>query len=132
MASLFSKIISGEIPCYKILENKNFIAFLDINPIAKGHVLVVPKKEVDDMFDLDLETFSELHLFSKIIAHAIKIAIPCNRIGTCVIGLEVPHAHIHLVPINTSHDMNFKNPTLSLSKEEMNEIADRIKTHLPK
>lgn len=130
MPSIFSKIIAGEIPCYKIAENDNFIAFLDVFPLKKGHVLVVPKKEVDYIFDLDDENYSGLMLFAKDIASAIKKAIPCNRIGVTVIGLEVPHAHIHLIPIYTENDMNFRNEKLKLSKEEFEEIASQIKRHL--
>jgi histidine triad (HIT) family protein len=130
MPSIFSKIIAGEIPCYKIAENDNFIAFLDVFPLKKGHVLVVPKKEVDYIFDLDDENYSGLMLFAKDIASAIKKTIPCNRIGVTVIGLEVPHAHIHLIPIYTENDMNFRNEKLKLSKEEFEEIASQIKRHL--
>lgn len=126
MASIFSKIIAGEIPCYKVAENDHFFAFLDIFPLKKGHVLVVPKKEVDYIFDLDDETYQGLMTFSKKVAFAIKKSIPCNRIGVTVIGLEVPHAHIHLIPINTESDMNFRNEKLKLSKEEFEEIALKI------
>ncbi len=130
MASIFSKIIAGEIPCYKIAENDNYIAFLDIFPLKKGHTLVVPKKEVDYIFDLDNETLNGLMTFSKQVAAAIKTAIPCNRIGVSVIGLEVPHAHVHLIPINTENDMNFRNEKLKLSKEEFESIASAIRTAL--
>ena len=109
MESVFSKIINKEIPCYLISENTNSIAFLDINPIAIGHVLVVPKIEVDYLFDLDSKSYSDLWNFSKVVACALKKTIPCKKIGVSVIGLEVPHAHIHLVPINDMYDMNFKN-----------------------
>lgn len=126
MASIFSKIIAGEIPCYKVAENDHFFAFLDIFPLKKGHVLVVPKKEVDYIFDLDDETYQGLMTFSKKVAFAIKKSIPCNRIGVTVIGLEVPHAHIHLIPINTESDMNFRNEKLKLSKDEFEEIALKI------
>ena len=130
MPSIFSKIISGEIPSYKIAENDDYIAFLDIFPLKKGHTLIVPKKEIDYIFDLDDATLSGLLIFSKEVAHAIQKAIPCNRVGMSVIGLEVPHAHVHLIPINTTHDMNFSNPKLSLSKEEFEKIALSIKKGL--
>lgn len=130
MASLFSKIIAGEIPCYKIAENDNFIAFLDIFPLKNGHTLVVPKKEVDQLFDLDNETYLGLQLFAKDIAIAIKKAFPCNRVGVAVIGLEIPHAHIHLIPINSENDMNFKNEKLKLSNEEFSQIAYQIVSQL--
>lgn len=130
MSSIFSKIIAGEIPCYKIAENADFIVFLDVFPLKKGHVLVVPKKEVDYIFDLDNETYLGLMSFSKTIAIAIKKAISCNRVGVSVVGLEVPHAHVHLIPINTVNDMNFSNAKLTLSKDEFVEIANSIKKHL--
>jgi histidine triad (HIT) family protein len=126
MASIFSKIITGEIPCYKIAENDHFIAFLDIFPLKKGHTLIVPKKEVDYIFDLDDETYTGLMAFAKQVAVAIKTAIPCNRIGISVIGLEVPHAHVHLIPISTENDMNFRNEKLKLTKEEFEAIASSI------
>jgi len=126
MASIFTKIINGEIPSYKIGENEIAYAFLDISPLKKGHTLVVPKKEVDNIFDLDDETFTQLHLFSKKVAHAIKRAVPCVRVTFHVIGLEVPHAHIHLIPINTMNDCNFANAKLQLSKEEFQSIAKAI------
>lgn len=130
MATIFSRIINGEIPCYKIAENEKFFSFLDINPLAKGHVLVVPKKEVDYIFDLDDKDLSEMILFAKNIARAIAKAIPCKRIGIAVIGLEVPHAHIHLVPLNSMNDINFANPKLKLSPEEFDSIAAAIRNHL--
>ena len=130
MPSIFSKIIAGEILCYKIAENVDFIAFLDVFPLKIGHVLVVPKKEIDYIFDLDNETYLGLMSFSKTIATAIKKAIPCERVGVSVIGLEVPHAHVHLIPINTVNDMNFNNPKLTLLKNEFEEIANSIKKHL--
>jgi histidine triad (HIT) family protein len=123
MASIFTKIINGEIPSYKIAENEHAFAFLDISPLKKGHTLVVPKKEVDNIFDLDDETFTQLHLFSKKVAQAIKKAVPCVRVTSHVIGLEVPHAHIHLIPINSMSDCNFANAKLQLSKEEFEQIA---------
>lgn len=130
MSTLFSKIIAGEIPCYKIAENETCFAFLDIHPLAKGHVLVVPKQEVDYIFNLDDNTLSELTLFSKKIALAMDQAIPCERIGVAVIGLEVPHTHIHLVPINGVADINFSKPKLNLEEEEFQKIAGKIKSYL--
>ena len=124
--TIFSKIIAGEIPSYKVAENLNFYAFLDINPLAKGHVLVVPKKEEDYIFDLDDKTLGAMMVFSKQIAKAIKKAIPCNRVGVTVIGLEVPHAHIHLIPITKESDIDFNNPKQSLTPEEFKEIATNI------
>lgn len=121
--SIFSQIIAGEIPCYKIAETESCFAFLDISPLAKGHVLVVPKKEVDYYFDIDENLFNELNIFSKAIAAAIKLAIPCQRIGVAIIGLEVPHAHIHLVPIDNVSDIDFSRPKLHLPPEEMQKIA---------
>ena len=126
MPSIFSKIIAGEIPCYKIAESAQCLAFLDINPLTKGHVLVIPKTEIDYIFDLENDSFIQLHLFAKTVAIALKKAIPCNRIGVTVIGLEVPHAHIHLIPINEMNDMNFNNKKLSFTKEEFAEITDSI------
>lgn len=128
--TIFSKIISGEIPCYKIAEDERFFAFLDINPLSKGHTLVVPKQEVDYIFNLDDELLSGMILFAKKVALAIEKSVPCVRVGVAVIGLEVPHAHIHLIPFNKESDMNFKNPKLKLSQEEMNEIAEGIRSHL--
>jgi histidine triad (HIT) family protein len=130
MATIFSKIANGEIPCYKIAENDRFFAFLDINPMTKGHTLVIPKVEEDYIFNLDDNTYSDLMLFSKKTAHAIEKAVSCKRIGVAVIGLEVPHAHVHLIPINHESDMNFKNPKLKLTPEEMNEIATKIRQYL--
>jgi histidine triad (HIT) family protein len=126
MASVFTKIINGEIPSYKVAENESCYAFLDIAPLKKGHVLVVPKKEVDNIFDLDEESFLQLHLFSKKVALAIKKAIPCIRVTSHVIGLEVPHAHIHLIPIQTMNDCNFANPKLQMSKDEFLTTASAI------
>jgi len=130
MTTIFSRIIAGEIPCYKIAEDENFFAFLDINPMTKGHTLVVPKIEEDYIFNLDDKTVSDMMLFSKKVAKAIEKSVTCLRIGVAVIGLEVPHAHIHLIPINKEADMNFKNPKLKLTPEEMTEIADKIKQNL--
>lgn len=127
MASIFTKIINGEIPSYKIAEDENFYAFLDIFPLTKGHTLVIPKKEVDYLFDLDDELYGGLMAFSKKVAKAIEKAIPCLRIGVAVLGLEVPHAHVHLVPLQSEGDLNFKNKKLELSKEEFIEIVEKIK-----
>lgn len=128
--TIFSRIIAGEIPCYKIAENDQFFAFLDINPMSKGHTLVIPKVEEDYIFNLDDKTLADMMLFSKKIALAIENTVACTRIGIAVIGLEVPHAHIHLIPISKESDMNFKNPKLKLSPEEMTEIANSIKANL--
>lgn len=126
MATVFTKIIKGDIPCYKIAEDKNYFAFLDINPLRAGHTLVVPKRETDYIFDLDDDQLTGLILFSKKIAAAIKNVFPCNRIGVAILGLEVPHAHIHLVPMDTMEDINFKNPKLKFSPEEFKNIAAKI------
>lgn len=128
--TIFSRIINGEIPCHKIAETENCFAFLDISPLAKGHTLVVPKREVDYIFDLTDQELTELHLFAKKIAIAQKKAIPCLRIGQAVLGLEVPHAHIHLVPLQSEKDLQFSNPRLKLSDEEYAEIANAIKNEL--
>ena len=130
MASIFTKIINGDIPSYKIAEDDNCIAFLDVFPLKRGHVLVVPKKEVDYIFDLDSQTYNQLMAFSKIIAIALKKSISCQRVGMAVIGLEVPHAHIHLIPINSVNDMNFANEKLHLTSEEFSNIAIQIKENL--
>jgi len=127
MASLFSRIIKGEIPCHKIAENEKFIAFLDIFPLVKGHTLVVPKKETDYIFDLSESELSEILLFSKEVAAKIKKVCLCQRIGISVIGLEVPHAHVHLVPISSANDLNFTRPKLQLSEQELAEIAAFIR-----
>jgi histidine triad (HIT) family protein len=126
MASLFTRIINGEIPCYKIAENELFIAFLDILPVAKGHALVVPKKEIDYIFDLPEVELKELNLFAKEVARKIQTVIPCKKIGISVIGLEVPHAHMHLIPITPIHDMNFEKERLKFTPEEYKELADAI------
>ena len=126
MPGIFSKIISGQIPCYKIAEDENYFSFLDIAPLTKGHTLVVPKKEVDYIFDLDDKTYLDLMAFSKRVSLAIKRSVNCNRISMQVIGLEVPHAHVHLIPIRTMNDCNFANQKLKLSKEEFEEIANTI------
>ena len=127
MATIFSKIIKGEIPCYKVAEDDNFLAFLDINPVAKGHTLVIPKQEIDYIFDLDDDQLTAMTLFAKKVSQAMVKAIPCNRIGISVIGLEVPHAHIHLMPINKLHDMSFEKTRLEFSPVEYQSIADSIK-----
>ena len=129
MSSIFTKIINGEIPCYKIAEDDNFFAFLDINPNAKGHTLCVPKKEIDKLFDLDDDLYLGLMQFSKKIAAALEKTIPCNRIGMTVIGIEVPHAHIHLIPINEMREMTFQHK-VSLTKEEFEALAENIKANL--
>ncbi len=125
MASIFTRIINGEIPCYKVAEDENYFAFLDISPLAKGHTLVVPKQETDYIFDLDNQTLSGMMLFAKRVARGIDKAVPCKRVGVAVIGLEVPHAHIHLIPLR-SDTINFSNPKLTLPKEELEEIASAI------
>lgn len=126
--TIFSKIIRGDIPCYKIAEDDQYFAFLDISPMTKGHTLIVPKLEEDYLFDLDDEMLAGMMVFAKKVAVAIKKGIPCARVGVVVLGMEVPHAHIHLVPLNKESDLNFRNPKLKLSVEEMTEIADTIKT----
>lgn len=131
MATIFSRIAAGEIPSYRVASNDRFYAFLDINPVAPGHVLVIPRKENDYLFDLDDEEFMALELFAKRIAVAMKKALPCLRIGTAAIGLEVPHAHIHLIPLNSDADMDFRAPKKSLPAEEMQRIAAAINAELP-
>jgi len=126
MASIFSKIVNGEIPCYKVAEDDRYLAFLDIFPLVVGHVLVIPKAETDYLFDLDDQDYGGLMLFSKRIAIAIKKAIPCKKIGVAVLGLEVPHAHIHLVPLNSESDINFSKAKLKLTSEEFTSIAAKI------
>ena len=126
MDTIFTKIINGEIPCYKIAEDDQFFAFLDINPLAKGHTLVVPKLQNDYIFDLDDKMLADMMVFAKKVAKAIEANVKCMRIGVAVIGIEVPHTHIHLVPINRVGDLNFANPKCQLSPEEMAEIADKI------
>jgi len=132
MASIFSRIIVGEIPCYKIAENDKFFAFLDINPMVKGHTLIVPKQETDYIFDLSDEDLAAMHVFAKHVAAAIKRAFPCKKVGEAVLGLEVPHAHIHLIPINKESDMIFSNPKLKLSDEEMQTITKAIREEYQK
>ena len=126
MSSIFTKIINGEIPAYKIAENDDFIAFLDAMPLVKGHTLVIPKKEVDLIFDLDSDDYKNLWAFAQEVAKKVKSAVPCIRIGVAVVGLEVPHAHIHLIPLQKVEDMNFKNERLKLSVEEYTEIQNLI------
>ena len=130
MATIFTRIIQGEIPCYKIAENDRFFAFLDINPLSKGHTLVVPKQETDYIFNLDDETIGQMMVFAKKVASAIEKAMPCKRIGVAVIGLEVPHAHIHLVPITCEGDLDFKKKHLELSSEEFVEVQKAITAYI--
>lgn len=131
MASIFSRIVAGEIPSYKVAEDDKFFAFLDINPLAKGHTLVIPKREVDYFFDLTDEEIGAMQIFAKKVATAIKEAFPCVKVGLAVLGLEVPHAHIHLVPMQSEKDMLFTNPKLKLTAEEFAEIAQKINSSLP-
>jgi histidine triad (HIT) family protein len=126
MATIFTKIINGEIPCYKIAEDENYFAFLDINPLKEGHTLIVPKTETDYIFDLEDKQLAGMILFSKKVARAIKIAVPCKRIGVAILGLEVPHAHIHLVPMDNMEDVNFKNPKMKFTPEQFKETAAKI------
>jgi histidine triad (HIT) family protein len=130
MATIFSRIVAGEIPSYKVAENDKFYAFLDINPLVKGHTLVIPKQEVDYIFDLSDEDLAEMQVFAKKVAAAIKAAFPCIKVGQAVIGLEVPHAHIHLIPIQKESDMLFSNPKLQLSPDEFKEIAEKLQSIL--
>ncbi|MCU0437627.1 MAG: HIT family protein [Raineya sp.] len=129
MASIFSRIAAGEIPCHKIAETEQFLAFLDISPVAKGHTLVIPKQETDYIFDLEDELLAGLHIFSKKVAKAIEKVVSCERIATAVVGLEVPHAHIHLIPINSMADMNFANKK-NMSQEELAQVAEQIRQQL--
>jgi histidine triad (HIT) family protein len=130
MATIFTKIINGEIPCYKVAEDERFLAFLDINPLNEGHTLVVPKIETDYVFDLDDDTLAGLILFSKKVAIAIEKVVVCKRIGVAIIGLEVPHVHVHLVPMNTMDDINFMRPKLKFTPEEFRNIAEKISNKL--
>lgn len=130
MASIFSKIVAGEIPCHKVAETENYLAFMDINPLREGHTLVIPKREVDYIFDLNDDEFQGLHLFSKRVAAAIKKTIPCLRIGVAVIGLEVPHAHIHLVPLEKMSDIDFSKPKLDIPHDKLAKIAAEINSNL--
>ncbi|WP_181305467.1 HIT family protein [Rufibacter sp. XAAS-G3-1] len=127
METIFSKIISGEVKAYKVLEDDRFLAFLDVFPLVKGHTLVIPKEPVDYIFDLNPDALADLHKFAQKVAAAVKKAVPCKKVGVAVIGLEVPHAHVHLVPINQISDMNFSSPKLKLEPEVMEEIAKRIR-----
>jgi histidine triad (HIT) family protein len=127
MATIFTKIVEGEIPCYRIAEDEHFLAFLDVNPLVKGHTLVIPKKEQDYLFDIEDVSYVGLQLFAKKVAVQLKSKITCKRIGVAVIGLEVPHAHIHLIPINTMDDMNFSREKLKISSDELAQIAEELK-----
>ena len=131
MASIFSRIVKGEIPCHKIAETEDFLAFLDIRPVAEGHTLIIPKKEVDYIFDLPEDLYVGLHLFAQIVAKALKKAVPCERIGEAVVGLEVPHAHIHLIPINSIGDLSFANAKEGVPQEELAATATKIRVHIP-
>ncbi len=126
MSTIFTRIVNGNIPCYKVAENDDYLAFLDINPLKEGHTLVIPKKEVNYIFDVEDELHAGLWNFAKKIGKAIEKVVPCKRIGITVIGLEVPHAHIHLIPLNSMHDMDFRNPKLSFTPEEFTRIAEKI------
>jgi histidine triad (HIT) family protein len=132
MATIFSKIAAGEIPSFKIAEDERYFAFLDINPLAKGHTLVIPKQETDYLFDLSDQLLADMMVFSKKVALAIEKAVPCKRIGVAVLGLEVPHAHIHLVPLNAETDISFSKPKLQLPKEEMEAIAEKRRSGFTK
>lgn len=130
MATIFSKIVNGEIPCYKVYEDDEFLAFLDVFPVSKGHILVIPKKETDYIFDIEDQSYARMWQFAKKISKALKLSVSCERIGISVIGLEVAHAHIHLLPINSLEDMNFSKPKMSFSKQEFEEIADTIASNI--
>lgn len=130
MPSVFTKIVQGEIPCYKVAETERCLAFLDVFPLAWGHTLIIPKQEIDYLFHVPDDLLVELHLFSKKVAQALEKAVPCKRIGTAVIGLEVPHAHIHLIPLQSISDINFERPKLSFAKEEMEELSQKIASFL--
>ena len=130
MSSIFSKIVAGEIPAHIVAETTEFLAFLDVSPLVMGHVLVIPKKEIDYIFDMDDESYFGLTLFAKIVANGLKKAFPCEKVGVAVIGLEVPHVHIHLIPMNHVNDMNFSNPKLQPSQEERADAAAKIKAQL--
>jgi len=130
MGSIFTKIVNGEIPCYKVAENENYLAFLDINPLAEGHTLIIPKKEVDYIFDVEDELHKGLWHFTKMVALAMRKVIPCQRIGITVIGLEVPHAHIHLIPLKGIYDMDFRRPKLKFTPEQFTEIARKISAEI--
>lgn len=126
MASIFSRIVAGEIPCYKVAESDRYLAFLDINPLAEGHTLVIPKKETDYIFDIEDQSYQDLWMFAKKVAKAVESVVPCKRIGLAVLGLEVPHAHIHIVPINSVYDIDFKKEKLKLEKERFEELVSDI------
>ncbi len=130
MSTIFSKIISGEIPAHKVAESNDFLAFLDINPLAQGHVLVIPKADVDYIFDMDDAAYMELWVFAKIVAQGIKASFPCEKVGVAVVGLEVAHTHIHLIPINNVSDMDFSRPKLTLTDEEFIQDSERIREAL--
>jgi histidine triad (HIT) family protein len=130
MASIFTKIVNGEIPCHKIAESDDFLAFLDVFPLAKGHVLVIPKVETDCIFDVEENNYAKLWVFARQVAKAIEKSIPCKRVGVAVIGLEVPHAHIHLIPLQSVEDINFSRPKLKLASEEFQSIAEKIKAQI--
>jgi histidine triad (HIT) family protein len=132
MATIFTRIIQGEIPCYKIAETEKFLAFLDINPLAKGHTLIIPKVEIDYLFDLEDDLLAEMNVFAKKVARAIDQVMDCKRVGVAVLGLEVPHAHIHLIPINSLYDIEFSRPKLKLTQEEFEKIASSIRDALGK
>lgn len=127
MVSIFSKIVAGDIPCHRVAENASFLAFLDIMPLAPGHTLVIPKVEVDRIWDLEPLLLGELHVFSQKVALAMEDVMPCQRVGQAVIGLEVPHAHVHLIPLNAVADINFERPKLQVTQEELAEVAARIR-----
>lgn len=127
MASIFSRIVSGEIPCHRVAEDDRFLAFLDIMPLVEGHTLVIPKMEVDRMWDLEPSLLGDLHIFSQNVALALEDAIPCQRVGQAVIGLEVPHAHVHLIPLNRVADINFERPKLQVSQEDLAATAEKIR-----
>lgn len=127
MATLFTQIVEGKIPCHKIAENEDFLAFLDISPLATGHTLVIPKKEIDYFFDLDDDLLAKINLFAKEVATQIKSAIPCKRVGVAIIGLEVPHAHVHLVPLQNVSDINFERPKMTVTQEELADTAEKIR-----
>lgn len=130
MASIFTKIVIGEIPAINIAETDDFLAFLDINPLREGHTLVIPKKEIDYIFDLPTDLYLGLHVFAREVARALKRALPCERVGTAVVGLEVPHAHIHLIPISSISDMDFSKPKLSFTQEEFQKTAQKIRQYM--
>ena len=131
MPSIFSQIVAGDIPCHKVAENDEFLAFLDIMPLAKGHTLVIPKQEVDRIWDLDPKLLGRLHQFSQKVALAMEEVLPCKRVGQAVIGLEVPHAHVHLVPLQTVADINFERPKLKMSNEALGQIAEKLREAFP-